>query len=165
MRSSAAMSSYFGLRLVAIFEGAKGMVVLTAGLRLFELIHKDVQAAAERIVHHLHLNPASHYPKVFIDAMVRLDDSRLRLLAIGALIYSIVRFVEAVGLWGNRRWAAWFGALSGAIYLPLEAYTLWERVTWPRITIFLVNSIIVIYLAQVLVRKRTDPPKPAGAAP
>ena len=120
------MSSRFGLRLVATFEAAKGLIVLAVGLGLFQLIHRDVEAGAERLVRNLHFNPASHYPRVFLEAAGR-HDAHLRLLAVGAFIYALVRFIEAFGLWGERRWAEWFGAMSGGIYLPLEIYTLWER--------------------------------------
>jgi uncharacterized membrane protein (DUF2068 family) len=151
--------------MVATFEAAKGVIVLAAGLGLFELMHRDVQAGAERLVRHLNLNPASHYPRVFIDASVWLDDAHLRLLAAGAFVYAAVRFVEAFGLWRARRWAEWFGAISGGIYLPLEIYKLWEAVTWPRATILTVNSIIVVYLVQVLLRGRSVPPKAAATPP
>ncbi len=156
--------------MVATFEAAKGVIVLAAGLGLFELMHQDVQAAVERLVRHLHLNPASHYPRIFIDASVWLDDAHLRMLAVGALIYAAVRFVEAFGLWRERCWAEWFGAISGSIYLPVEVYNLWIMVTWPRVTVLVVNSIVVIYLVQVLVRGRVGPPQtpvppPVAAAP
>lgn len=151
--------------MVATFEAAKGVIVLAAGLGLFGLMHRDVQAGAERLVRHLHLNPASHYPRIFIDAAGRLDDTHLRLLAIGALVYAAIRFTEAFGLWLDRRWAEWFGAISGAIYLPLEVYNLWEGVTWPRVTVLVVNSLIVFYLVQVLVRGHGGPPKAAASPP
>jgi len=150
--------------MVAIFEAAKGFIVLVAGFGLFELMHGDVQAAAERLVRHLNLNPASHYPRVFIDASVWFNDAHLRLLALGAVLYATVRFVEAFGLWRARRWAEWFGAVSGGIFLPLELYKLWEAVTWPRLTVLTVNSIVVVYLVRVLVRARQGPP-PAAAPP
>jgi uncharacterized membrane protein (DUF2068 family) len=159
------MSSRFGLRMVATFEATKGLIVLAVGLGLFRLIHRDVEAGAERLVRHLHFNPASHYPRILIDAAGRLDDAHLRLLAIGALVYAAIRFAEASGLWLDRRWAEWFGAISGAIYLPLEIYNLWEMVTWPRVTVLVVNSIIVIYLVQVLVRGHGGPPKAAVSPP
>lgn len=156
--------------MVATFEAAKGIIVLAVGLGLFRLIHRDVEAGAERLVRHLHFNPASHYPRILIDAAGRLDDAHLRLLAIGALVYAAIRFIEAFGLWLDRRWAEWFAAISGGIYLPVEIYELWEAVTWPRVTVLTVNSIIVVYLVQVLVRGRGGPPKttvppPAVAAP
>ena len=165
------MSSRFGLKIVAGFEGAKGLIVLAAGMGLFRLVHHDVQAAAEWLVRHfLHLNPASHYPRVFIEAAARLDDTHLRLLAAAALVYSVVRFSEGYGLWRDRRWAEWFGAVSGGIYLPLELYHLWERITWPRVTILVVNLVVVLYLVQVLMRERDEspkavPPTPTAAAP
>jgi uncharacterized membrane protein (DUF2068 family) len=157
------MSSRVGLRVVALFEAAKGLVVLVAGLGLLELMHQDVQAAAERLVRHLHLNPASHYPRIFIEASVWLDDAHLRWLAAGALAYAAVRLVEACGLWRERRWAEWFGTISGSVYLPVEVYEMWERVTWPRTTVLVVNSIIVIYLVQALMQDRVRPPPPAAS--
>lgn len=149
--------------MVATFEATKGLTVLAAGLGLFELMHQDVQAAAERLVRHLHLNPASHYPRIFIDASVWLDDSRLRMLAVGALVYAAVRFTEAYGLWRDRRWAEWFGVISGGVYLPLEIYSLWQGVTWPRLTVLAVNCIIVFYLTQLLARRHPQPSGTAGS--
>ena len=141
--------------MVATFEATKGLIVLAVGLGLFRLIHRDVEAGAERLVRHLHFNPASHYPRILIDAAGRLDDAHLRLLAIGALVYAAIRFIEASGLWLDRRWAEWFGAISN----------LWVMVTWPRVTVLVVNSIIVIYLVQVLVRGHGGPPKAAVSPP
>ncbi|HZV33272.1 MAG TPA: DUF2127 domain-containing protein, partial [Verrucomicrobiae bacterium] len=66
-----------GLRTVAIFEFAKGMIVLLAGLGLLSLIHHDAQAVAEDIVRRLHLNPAHQYPRIFIDFAGHLTDARL----------------------------------------------------------------------------------------
>ena len=39
-----------GVRTVAIFEGAKGLIVLVAGFGLLSLIHRDVQAVAESVI-------------------------------------------------------------------------------------------------------------------
>ncbi len=153
------MASRFGLKVVACIEATKGVLVLAAGLGLFELMRHDVQAGAERLVRNFHLEPASHYPRVFLEAMARVDNTHLRLLALGALAYALVRFVEAFGLWRARRWAEWFGALSGSVYLPLEIYTLCEAVTWPRVTLFCANCIVVGYLAWLLMRTAVNRPK------
>jgi uncharacterized membrane protein (DUF2068 family) len=148
---------------VAGFEAAKGFIVLAAGLGLFHLVHRDAEDAAERLVRHLHLDVDSHYPRIFIDAAGRMDDSHLRMLAVIALLYSLVRFVEGYGLWRDRRWAEWFGAVSGAVYLPLEIYKLCEGITWLRVGILLCNCVVVFYLTQLLVRRRAVPP--AAATP
>jgi len=138
-----------GIRAVAVFEAAKGTVVIAAGLGLLSLLHRDAQHAAETIVRHLHLNPARHYPRVFIEAAARMTDSRLWLLAGGAFAYSAVRFIEAYGLWRLRPWAEWFAILSGGLYLPVEVYELFVHPTPVKAAILLGNAAIVGYLIQV----------------
>ena len=67
--------------MVALVEAAKGLLVLLAGFGLLALIHRDVQAVAERLVWHSHLNPAGKYPRIFLDAAQKMTDARLWLFA------------------------------------------------------------------------------------
>ncbi|HIJ81275.1 MAG TPA: DUF2127 domain-containing protein [Desulfuromonadales bacterium] len=129
-----------GLHVVALFEGAKGLLVLLVGFELLSLVHKDVHEAALRLVEHLHLNPASHYPRIFLDLTERINDTRLWGMAIAASLYSIVRMIEATGLWLRKTWAEWFAVVTGGLYIPVEIYEVLHRVTWPKVTI-LINKI------------------------
>ncbi len=140
--------------MVAVFEATKGLLVLLAGFGVLELIHKDLHQVAEQLVRHLHINPARHTPRIFIDAMNHLTDARLWVLALSALLYSLVRFVEAIGLWKQRLWAEWFGLLTGGMYIPLEVFELIREVTWPKVAVLIVNSVIVVFLAHALYRSR-----------
>jgi uncharacterized membrane protein (DUF2068 family) len=144
------MRSPDGVRAIAALEAAKGALVLIAGCGLLSLVHHDAQRLAETLVAHLHLNPASRYPQIFISAAASLSDSRLMLLAGGAALYSLVRFVEAWGLWRRRRWAEWFAAVSGAIYLPFEAYELLERMDWTSAVALVVNLLVVALMYRAL---------------
>ena len=137
-----------GLRAIALVEAAKGTLVVLAGLGLLELLHRDVQALAERIVRHFHLNPASHIPRIFLEAAAAATDSRLQLLALAAAGYALVRFVEAWGLWRARPWAEWLGLVSGSLYLPVEAFELTRTVNWFTVGTFLVNLGIVAWLGR-----------------
>ena len=153
--------SLAGLRLVAVFEAAKGVVVLLAGFGLLSLVHRDAQHFAEQLVTHLHLNPANGYPRIFIDAAGNVTNGRLWMLAGFALIYAAVRLVEAYGLWFKRRWAEWFAVASGAIYVPAEVYELFRGVTWMKLVLFGLNVCIVAYMAHVLRdAKRNRPQAP-----
>lgn len=143
-----------GLRVVSFFEAAKGMLVLLAGFGLLEFIHKDLHLAAEHLVRRFHLNPARHYPRIFLDLADRVTDAQLWLLALSALLYAIVRFVEAYGLWLQRRWAEWFGLAAGGIYVPIELYEITRGVTWPKVVLLIVNSGVVGYLATVVYQTR-----------
>jgi uncharacterized membrane protein (DUF2068 family) len=138
-----------GIRVVAVFEGLKGALVLGAGLGLLSLVHHDLQAAAERLVRHSHLNPARHYPRIFIEAASHANDSRLRSLAALAFLYAAVRFIEAYGLWRMRVWAEWFAIIAGSLFLPVEAYELFRRATGMRVIVLLTNLFIVAYLVYV----------------
>lgn len=135
-----------GVRLIALFEATKGALVLIAGCGLLSLIHRDLQATAEHLVRFSHLNPAHHYPRIFLESAARLDDKNLLMLAGAALAYSTLRFVEAYGLWRARAWAEWLAIISGAIYLPLEIYELFKRATLVRASVLIINSLIVCYL-------------------
>lgn len=139
-----------GLRIVSIFEAAKGLLVLLAGFGVLAYIHTDLHFAAEHLVRHFHLNPASHYPRIFLDLSDHVTDVQLWLLALSALVYATVRFVEACGLWLQRRWAEWFGLVAGGIYVPLEIFEVMRKVTWPRVTLLIVNTVIVVYLSFIL---------------
>lgn len=142
------------LRPIAIFEAFKGAVVLVASFGLLSFLGRDNEVFAEQIVRHLHLNPVHHYPQIFITALGRTEDSRLVLLACLAALYAGVRFAEAYGLWHERRWAEWFAALSGGVYIPIELYELAHRVTWFRLTALVVNVLVVGYMAWLLTERR-----------
>ncbi|MBP2678411.1 MAG: rane protein-like protein [Deltaproteobacteria bacterium] len=139
-----------GLRVVAVFEGAKGGLVLITGFGLLAFFHRGLHNAAEELVRHLHLNPARHYPRIFLDAAARVTDSELWLLALSAFLYVVVRFIEAFGLWHRKRWAAWFGALSGGVYIPVELFELARGVSLVKLTVLAVNLAIVGYLGYEL---------------
>jgi uncharacterized membrane protein (DUF2068 family) len=149
-----ACGSAGGLRTVAAFEAAKGALVLVVGLGLLAFVHHHAQNVGEEIVRRFHLNLAHHYPRIFLDVLTHVDDSHLRLLALAALLYSLLRFVEAYGLWRMRAWAEWLAIVSGGVYLPLEVYELAEHPTVVTAAVFIVNAGIVAYLINV--RRRDD---------
>lgn len=150
-----------GLRIVAFFEGAKGAIVLLTGFGFFLLVHKDLHRAAADLVRQLHFNPASKYPHIFLDLADQTNDANLWAMACAAVIYAAARFAEAVGLWLNRRWAEWFGLLTGAMYIPVELFELAQGVTWPKTTVFTINVIVVLYLLFVLLERRKNRKRPS----
>jgi len=139
-----------GFRAIALYEAGKGGLVLVAGLGLLSMIHGDVQALAERIVRHTNLDPASKYPRIFLDAASRTTDTHLWIFAGLATLYAAGRFVLAYGLWFERRWAEWLALATVAVYLPVESYGLIVRVTWIKSCVFLLNLAIVLYIVYAL---------------
>jgi uncharacterized membrane protein (DUF2068 family) len=144
----------FGLRVIALFEAAKGLAVLLAGTGLLILVHRDVQAAAERLVSHLHLDPASRYPRIFLSVATQVTPGWLRLIALGAAVYSTLRFAEAFGLWRARRWAEWLGVATGLIYVPFEVFALIRRPGVEPLVAIVLNLGIILFLG-IQLRRRT----------
>ena len=111
-----------GIRAIALLEGAKGMAVLLGGFGLVALVHRDLEHIAEVVIRHLHLNPANHYPSIFIQLASNTSDTRLWAYAAMAMAYATIRLAEGYGLWHGRRWAEWLAVVSGGIYLPFEVH-------------------------------------------
>ena len=139
-----------GMRTVALFEAARGALVFIAGLGLLTLINRDVQEIAERAVRFSHLNPASRYPRIFLDAAAHVTNGKLWMMALAAAVYALVRGIEAYGLWLERRWAEWFALLAGGLYLPVEIYELFRGLSWIKVGVFTTNVAIVAYMIYAL---------------
>jgi uncharacterized membrane protein (DUF2068 family) len=142
------------VRTIAAVEALKGTLVLLAGAGALGFIHKDVQALAEQLVAHLHLNPAHHTPRIFLEFASRIDDARLARLAMLAAGYALLRFVEAYGLARERRWAEWFAAISGGVYIPLEIEHLVHGDFRVSLFALVVNLLVVGVMILALLRHR-----------
>jgi uncharacterized membrane protein (DUF2068 family) len=156
MANGTSNSPQVGLKAAALFEALKGLLVILAGLGLLAFVRHDAQAFAERLVLHLHLNPARHYPRIFIEAAGRLTDARIWLFATGALAYSALRFAEAYGLWRARPWAEWIGIVSGCVYLPVEVVALVRRPTILKAILLVLNALLVAYLSVIRYRQSRE---------
>ena len=115
------------LKAVAVFEASKGLAAFAAASGLLLLVHRDLHELALRLVEHTHLNPAAHYPGIFIEAATHLQNARLVLIAAGSALYAKVRFIEAYGLYRGAAWAEVLAAVGGAIYVPFEVAELLHR--------------------------------------
>jgi uncharacterized membrane protein (DUF2068 family) len=135
-----------GLRAVASLELAKGVIVLLLGFGAVSLVHKDVWDVAEGLLRFLRVSPDRHYAQVFLNLADNVTDAKLWLLAAAAAAYSMLRFIEAYGLWLERAWAEWLALISGALYVPFETYELVHRPSLIRAAVLLINLGIVLYM-------------------
>jgi len=72
----------------------------------------------------------------------------LTLVAIGVAVYALIELVESIGLWLGQRWGEYFALVATSVFLPWEVYDLTVKgVTWLRVTAFVINLLLVSYLA------------------
>jgi len=145
------------LRAVATIEFIKGLAVLLAGFGVLSLVHRDAWDVAESFLEWIHVSPDTHYAEVFLNLADQVTDRTLWMVAIGALAYSSLRFIESYGLWFERAWAEWLALISGMIYLPFEVYEIIRRPDALRIGVFLVNLGVVLYMAYLRWDARAHP--------
>ncbi|MDB5965638.1 MAG: hypothetical protein JWQ72_2138 [Polaromonas sp.] len=145
------------LRAVAVFEAVKGLVALAASIGLLGLLHYDVRRVALALLWRFHLDPEMHYPELLLHYADLLGAIDLRRVAPIALAYIAVRLLESWGLWKEKAWAEWLGALGGALYIPLEVAHLVHRTTWINAAVLAANILMVAFLGFQLWRRMRKP--------
>jgi uncharacterized membrane protein (DUF2068 family) len=148
------MSANKGLRAIALFEAAKGLLVLLAGLGALGLLHRDLEDVAHNLLQLLRLNPSARYPQIFLEKVSHVTHGQLWWTAYGAAVYSTFRLAEAYGLWYERTWAEWLAVVSGLLPLQFEIVGLFRHPTMFRTCLLLLNILVVFYVAAVMVLSR-----------
>ncbi len=145
-------ASKAGLRAVASFEAAKGVLVIVLAAIIIA-VHHHIEDYAEDLLYHLHIDFDHRFGRALLQAASKVGDVRMWTVGAAAAVYATVRFVEAWGLWQRRVWAEWFALLSGTLYLPFEILKVVERASWERIGVLLINVVIVLYMLEIRVRE------------
>jgi len=145
---------HFGVRGVALFEAGKGVLAVVASIWLITLRHKDMKDVTETVLQGMrraiHINPDRPLFQSMIRSAGGITPKGLRIFALLILLYAILRFVEAGGLWLEKEWAEWLALLTGAVYTPIFAYEFIRHPSWFRLLAWERNLVVVGYLAWLL---------------
>ena len=76
-----------------------------------------------------------------LERLLDVRGGELTVLLVTATIYAVVRVVEAVGLWRERRWAEYLTVVATAGFLPFEIRELMVRVSVLRVGALVVNLV------------------------
>lgn len=146
------------IRGVAIFEASKGLAALLGLLGLLGLLRHDLHQLVLKWIDHVGLSPVQHYPALLLQAVDKLNATPVSTLVLLGSAYIALRWVEAWGLWQDKAWGEWLGALSCTIYLPLEVHHLWHRPSWQSALVLLVNiGLIVVMVLRLRQRRHSAP--------
>src|SRR5882762_7730929 len=125
--SKIAPTLYFIIAL-KIFRG-----LLFVGLAFTAYILSDNDLPAE-YQHWLHIIRANPERKFWADLAIQvgsLTEAKMRLAAVGTLVYSLFSWVEGVGLMFRISWAGWLSIGESAFFIPIEIFELIKHFTWP----------------------------------
>jgi uncharacterized membrane protein (DUF2068 family) len=156
MLAANAVARRRALRAIAVFEALKGLAALAAIAGVLDLMHHDVRRLALELIGHFRMNPDGRYPSILLHYAELLPGADLRALLALALAYILVRMLEAYGLWNDRVWGEWLGALAGGLYLPFELAHLAHRPSVINAAVLAGNALVVGFLAYQLWRRRSS---------
>lgn len=146
------------LRTISLFEAGKALLALALAAGAVSLLRHGIQLAMTDLVLDLGLDPRGGVGRAVIDLAARLEHVHASWVIAAAIAYAALRFAESWGLWHERAWGEWIGALSGVVYLPFEVHGVVLSQTWPRIFLLTANLVVVFYLAFHLWRRRHPRP-------
>ena len=70
--------------------------------------------------------------------------------------YSCLLFTEGIGLWIQKRWAEYLTAIATSLFIPIEIYEIYEKFTWVRVALLVLNVFIVWYLVTRLTDEKKE---------
>src|SRR5215510_15396993 len=145
-------SHHSGLAAIAVFKLMKGALLGIAGFGLLTLMHADIATWFSILIEALHLNADSRLVHSLVMKVDQLQPHSVLIAGIVSLSYAGLLLMEGVGLWLGWSWAAYLTVVSTSLLLPFELYEILERVTVLRISVLIVNLVIVLYLIHHLRR-------------
>ncbi len=143
--------AHTGLHVVALVEGAKGLLALlgASGLELVEPV--SLLRWVDALIARFQFNPEHG---VFAWLQRSINPESLHFAAAAIAAYGLLHLVEAWGLWRARAWASWLGCITASLYLPFEVHALATHPGWLELAVLSINLIVVYVLARDLVRRR-----------
>jgi uncharacterized membrane protein (DUF2068 family) len=146
-----------GIWLIALFKLFKGALLLAIGIGALSLLHKDVAENVGRWIADLHVNLGNEHVQRLLSKLGLVDDKQLERISVVTFFYSALLLTEGVGLSLRRYWAEYLTVFTTISLIPLEIYELFERVSFTRIAVLIINVAVVVYLVARLHQGRKWP--------
>lgn len=144
--------------LIGFGKLAKSLSLAAVAFGVGWLLRPDQRAALEDfLVHQAQLTPYAQYLHVGLVKVLAIPEKQLHVLRVASVIYAGLYLIEGTGLLFDLAWAEWMVIVTTAGFLPLEIYEIIDRLTWVRLTVLLLNLVVVAYLCvRVWQRRRVN---------
>jgi uncharacterized membrane protein (DUF2068 family) len=144
------------LRGIALFEAVKGLLALAATCGITSLRHTDLHSATIAFLLRHGIDPERHYTRLFVESVASATKHHVGELVALGFAYALIRLVAGYGLWHGKHWAEWLTVALAGIYLPFEFWHFARHATLVVGTVIFFNIVIILYLAKLLKRHRTE---------
>jgi uncharacterized membrane protein (DUF2068 family) len=144
-----------GLKLIAVFKTIRGIGALSLAAFLFWLSQQDLSLVGERAFNNPYFKWVVGLTSISPTWLSSLSEFNILGLSVLALLVSILRFSEAVGIWLDQSWAEWLAVFTGLIALSYFCWVLMGRFSWITLISLCVSILIIIYLLRILLIKKS----------
>jgi phosphoribosylanthranilate isomerase len=145
------------IHFISLFKVLKGTILVIVGFRLLTMLGSDVHQRALDFVTRHGIDSANRFVHATIEKLNGVGNTQLVEISTIAFFYSALVFTEGIGLWLQKRWAEYLTTVATSLLLPLEIYELFEKFTWVRVVILMLNIFIVWYLVTRLRDEKFEP--------
>jgi uncharacterized membrane protein (DUF2068 family) len=141
------------------------VILLTVGITLVTEAHTNVGNDITRLARRLGLDPSSNGIHGLLSSAKTLTPDKLRFYGIVAIAYGLLEGSEGYGLIRRRRWGEYLTVVATMLLFIPDIYQLVKEPSIFKLVLFLLNVVMITYLAVHLRRTREphdDQPATAG---
>ena len=135
------------LVLIGVLKLMKALLFILLGVGALHLLHKDLVDALMDVIVALRFDPENRFVNLVLEKVALLDPHRLRVISIAIFCYAALDIIEGAGLALEKTWAEYLTLILTASFLPWELFEIIRHVTWWKVVLLLLNTLVVIYLA------------------
>ena len=146
-----------GLVLIALYKLLLALIFIAVGIGALHLVGKDIDDVLSTAAADLRFNPEGRFVNFLLDRASFLDDPMLRRIGFGAFCYAAIGILEGIGLYLEKAWGEYLTLIITASFLPIEILEIMRRLTMARVTILIVNVLVLIYLIKVVIDRQRRP--------
>jgi hypothetical protein len=144
-----------GLKLIAVFKTIRGIGTLSLAACLFWLSQQDLFLIGESAINNPYIKSILGFAGVSPTWLSRLTEFNILGLSVLALLVSILRFSEAVGIWLDQSWAEWLAVFTGLIAAAYFSWVLMGGFSWITLISLCVSILVILYLFRILLIKKS----------
>jgi uncharacterized membrane protein (DUF2068 family) len=133
---------------IIVFKILKGLLFVVLAFTAYMLSDNDLPKDYQHWLHIIRANPERKFWTDLAVQVGNLTEGKMRMAAVGTLVYSLFSWVEGIGLMFRISWAGWLSIGESSFFIPIEVFELVKRFNTTVFVILVLNILIVWYLFQ-----------------
>lgn len=136
------------LKLIIAYKAVWGISEMLIAALFYRLISANRDEPFRALANAMRLDPDNGLAGYFIENADSIDSNLLFALAGVIFILGATNALESWGLHKRQRWAEWLTVIATSMLLPYEAYHVITSFGLVKLSILVINVLIVYYLAK-----------------